>query len=407
MAFFLLGRGSEGELHLLSRTAHPTRKAALAELSELTADTSFPYWDDEVFVLDVDAGTPVLLMKPAGAEAATAEATETVVVEEADAEAAVVLDAAIADEIVAEAEEAGLKAALTRTAQTMEAEGIVAPESVGPEAEVGEEAEAAGEAVPETKTEPEAQWPWAAGTAPESRPEVELAAEPEAEAEEPVAGGMAAELVVIDEGTSAPTEEGGEIVTIPAHPDETIEIAEVLAETESAEQAPEAAVLTEEPSEPVPAPFVLDDLEAPAVEVSPLVQGVDDETFAVASQPVILDIQGPDVMESQGVDQIGDIGAVFAAAAEQSGPAEEAPATDDISAFIMDLETVNEIPETVALPADLPTIPAEEPAAPAPAPSKSALLPGVTCSDCVYEPTCPNKESRSPQECGSFQWKAL
>ena len=62
--------------------------------------------------------------------------------------------------------------------------------------------------------------------------------------------------------------------------------------------------------------------------------------------------------------------------------------------------------EPAATPSEIPAeIPAEEPAGPAP--SKAALLPGVTCDDCVYELTCPNKDTRTPQACGSFQWKPI
>ena len=28
-----------------------------------------------------------------------------------------------------------------------------------------------------------------------------------------------------------------------------------------------------------------------------------------------------------------------------------------------------------------------------------------TCDDCVYVDTCPNKDERRPEDCGSFQWK--
>jgi hypothetical protein len=30
---------------------------------------------------------------------------------------------------------------------------------------------------------------------------------------------------------------------------------------------------------------------------------------------------------------------------------------------------------------------------------------GQTCADCVYEETCPNKETSNPSNCGSFQWR--
>ena len=32
-------------------------------------------------------------------------------------------------------------------------------------------------------------------------------------------------------------------------------------------------------------------------------------------------------------------------------------------------------------------------------------LSAYTCDDCVYVDTCPNKDERRPEDCGSFQWK--
>ncbi len=46
-----------------------------------------------------------------------------------------------------------------------------------------------------------------------------------------------------------------------------------------------------------------------------------------------------------------------------------------------------------------------------PAPPAKAYEPGdvdmdgMTCDDCVYVDTCPNKDEREPANCGSFQWK--
>ena len=32
-------------------------------------------------------------------------------------------------------------------------------------------------------------------------------------------------------------------------------------------------------------------------------------------------------------------------------------------------------------------------------------LSSYVCDDCVYVDTCPNKDQRRPEDCGSFQWK--
>lgn len=413
MSFFLLGRGPDGDLILLSETAHQNRKDALARLSELTKDPSFGHWDAEVFVLDLEAGTPVLLVRPEPATAEAAEPTEEIVAEEAEP----VGDAAIADEIVAEAEvaaeaeeAASLKDALARTAERMESEGIVAPESVGPGEEAAPEAEAEpGE--PERETEAasaEVQWPWAAKSAEAGAPEIEIPQE------EPV--GMAAELVVIDDGSGGlATEEGSEIVLVevPAEPAE--ELPEPIAALEVELVEPESVLeeeppIAEEPAEEAAPEFVLDDLEAPAPEATPLVQGVDDETFELASQPVVLD------------DEV--------LRAEEAAPAPEAPGTapapgaaaapassaDDISAFISGLDQVTSIQGAVAEPASVSgsadVAPDSAEAAPEAAldaepVAEQAPEPVPTCEDCVYDRTCPHRDMQTPQNCGSFQWKSL
>jgi hypothetical protein len=62
---------------------------------------------------------------------------------------------------------------------------------------------------------------------------------------------------------------------------------------------------------------------------------------------------------------------------------------DEIADFIFELENVTDIPEAARKDAD-------------PAASDGT---GPTCDECVYDETCPNRDQRSPRECGSFQWK--
>lgn len=432
MSFFLLARTDDGKLHLLSEESFQTARKAQAYLSQLSSDPGFPHFDDEVVVMDLDKGTPILLVRPAGAPAAADEVEESIVAEEDPEEGLeAVGDEAIADEIVAEAEEAeeadaeaeadtepeddeaeeledeeapSLKDALSRTAASMEAEGITPPESVGAadEAEepepVAEQDETPEEESAAAEVEP-AAWPWDASSAGEDTPQVALE-----DLDEPELTGMAAELIIIDEGASGATE-GGEIVTVPAGEEDLIgddmevvsvvepagiggavedDMAETVAD-EAAEDVTEAVgeETVEESAAAESEPFVLDDLEAPAVSVSPLIPtGADDEMMAL-SHPVIMD--------ADTLDQAFESAVAEPAAASDS---------DDISDFIRDLEQITEIPEAAHEPV------AEE-EAPAPPPSKGAMLPGVTCDDCIYEPTCPNKESRTPQQCGSFQWKSV
>lgn len=111
MSFFLLARTEDGKLVLLSDEAFPTARKAQAHLSQLSSDPGFLHFDDEVVVMDLDKGTPILLVRPAGAGAADEVDESIVVEEELEEEVEAVGDEAIADEIVAEAEEAEAEAA--------------------------------------------------------------------------------------------------------------------------------------------------------------------------------------------------------------------------------------------------------------------------------------------------------
>lgn len=202
MPFFLLVRSSDDRLSLLSDAVYETRADAMAELSKITTDRGFTGWDDEVLVFDVGVGAPVLLMRPATVPGTVAEAepepapgaAPDSVAEPAGAEefsddagvfAAPPLEETPATEAPAgtfgqepvtevdetwaaavletsdEPEEGiSLKEALIRTAVSMESEGIVAPESVGP----------ADEAVDQPVAEPQS-------VVPDSPPEAAVAAE--------------------------------------------------------------------------------------------------------------------------------------------------------------------------------------------------------------------------------------
>ena len=73
MPFLLISRDDDDQLRLLTTSAAASRQDALAELSRLTADPAFDGWDDDVLLLDLDSGLPVLLVRP------TASASEPVV----------------------------------------------------------------------------------------------------------------------------------------------------------------------------------------------------------------------------------------------------------------------------------------------------------------------------------------
>jgi len=85
MAFFLIGRGPDDDLRLISPKSFESRQAAMAELSRLSAEPTFAHWDAEVSVMDLDTGAPVLLVRSG---VAAAPAAEVPVVAPADASGA-------------------------------------------------------------------------------------------------------------------------------------------------------------------------------------------------------------------------------------------------------------------------------------------------------------------------------
>jgi len=461
MSFFLLGRLPDNALRLLSDTGFDSRSDAMAELQRLTADPAFELWDAEVFVADLNAATPVLLVRPA-TEATPAEP-------EASAE----------EEVIAEEPEA----AGDELPESVEAESVEA-ESVEPEAdepETATDAEPAEEPQPAEDAEPAEDAFATPATAAEpsdvdlSLPEETVVAEaPEAAADEAVvedavddafadavmadAGEDEAESSLRDalrraaddleaDGIVAPESIGpatGEPVAWPwdtsAPADESAE--EEPAHGEAAEEEPAApAMETEaigedapdsEAAPAAPAPYKFDPLDEPAIDVTPLVTGEGDDATVAASRPVILGAYDQAGLGEPAVEEAVESAAEDAAEPEAEGEATESDAVDDAVAaeepepepesdFILDLEAI----AGLATAEDSGEDSAEEGAvhdadafgqdASVPQPDEtpaSAYVPTVgdiehmSCNDCVYMQTCPNKGQRDPATCGSFQWRA-
>jgi hypothetical protein len=384
MAFFLIGRGPENDVRTLSDSLFATRQEAMAELSRLSADPAFQDWDSDVFVLDLDAGVPVLLVRPQ--EAAGAEQVEQAGTGDADSWVADVQPQAEppveATESPVEAEEtplaapelpagpaeptpeaqdqsppaasptatddANLRDAILRTTQHMTAEGIEPPASAGFASP--EEPEPAGEA-------------GAPAEPPIFSPEEALQPEPV----EPSAT-VAAEPVAFE-----PAEASASLTEEPDVPD---------AASESA-LASEARV--------TPEPVGAEEAGAPAWPWDSL-----------GSEPT-----GEQVAPLEGAAEIS------AALAEPPTAIEDLPSADD-SDFILDLDAIQPIalePNDAAQPIEEPAVEltASEPEAETPdqTPVAEAASPVAeyTCEDCVYVETCPNREQRLPKDCGSFQWR--
>lgn len=464
MTFFLLARDTEGRLVLLSDTTFDSRNVALAALGRLTADPDFAFEGSELFVLDLEEATPVLLVRPTAApsdleplaeeeieaaadleqdadlealisavaedldsasdldEEAPALIEEELIVEELIVEQVVAdhmvsdvdatdldellvddavaslsdeppvvmteqsasvplepypaeaefvepasapeetsVDAAVAEAVIADAESvaneaeattaqagASLRDALERTTVSMESQGITAPEPV-PAAE--------------------ATWPWgesAAGSAELPTPEPALAAEPVADtdsAPEPVA--------------------------------EPSEDFESLGEVEP---EPEAGLAAEA------SPVVFDPLEEPAVDATPLVHTVlVEESVEIEAAD---ELPAPDTAEApQGVvvdAEISDFILDIAAAEDGEPPVPVAESFAAEPTANLDQAPPIEFEHGAPVSAGGPTD--ETPASAAPFQSDLATL---TCEDCVYVATCPNKGQLDPTTCGSFQWKSL
>lgn len=388
MGFYLLGLDRvTGELRTISAELYTTRAEALDALTAISSLRSFEYRDSEVFVADLDVATPVLLVashlpEPVPAEEMAPEAVvepdepialETVVVEEesalpveapiaeavlaelADEELGVEVEevavedtvcaesedqeetsepvdefTAIADEIAEELEERGpgsdLAEALKRAAVTMEASGVVAPDSIeavsAPVSDSDEDTVVAEDPGDSPAPASPAAWPWS-------------------------------------------VESGGESSDSPAQE-------ELASESDAAVPAPPASVT------PV---FVPDSLEEPDIDSTDLVTARGDDESVALSKPVVLGAYDDDT--SSAFDEIPTANTAETSLDTEAG----------VGSVLDDLEIIEEGSTPAGYTA-------------APATDVIGGAQGLTCDDCVYVNTCPNKEDLTPASCGTFQWKS-
>lgn len=395
MGFFLVGRTSGGELALISPEVFGSRQEALAALTTISADPAFAHRDSEVFVGNLDQATPILLVAPAAAAEVPREHTEDPAegaeepIEELPREhteepAEGPEELAPADAGVWEAPEdaveegSGLADAIKRAAGALESEGIVAPDSIGPEPVLPEaasttEAALTAEATSpaETSPTPETAWPWDAApvTEPESTPEP--VAETVVEVDEPIAA-----IADIPAAEETPAQEP---------PSEEPAVEEPPAEVPALEEPPVEEPAIEEPPAEVPA-YVPDPFEEPSVDGGDIVSArADDETVALG-RPVVMGAYSDSTFEAvvepaSIAEPAPGAGGTEPATAEDTDVAE----SDSLEGMLADLEPIEPIPGGFA---------------------GSDSGEALTCADCVYEQTCPNKEGLDPSQCGNFQWKA-
>ncbi|MHB9002513.1 MAG: hypothetical protein ACYC6C_00400 [Coriobacteriia bacterium] len=384
MGFFLVGRTSSGELALISPEVFGSRQEALNALTTISADPAFAHRESEVFVGDLDQATPILLVASAAPAVGAADLKSDAAQEPDTAGEPEPVDETLSDAGVWEAPEQeaeegeGLAGALKRATGALESEGIVAPDSIGPEPHEPE---------PESEGEPESAgpaaaeiaWPWDAGT---TAAEHEFAAGSDLEPEQKGESSEEPEPEQKGESSEEPEAESEPEPEPEAEPEPESAMPEDEPEPEAEpEPEPESAIPEDEPVQER-AVYVPDPFEEPAVDGDDIVSlRADDETVALG-RPVVMGAYSEDAPEVVEPASVAGPDAGTQDVGEAVGPEADSDALDGILA---DLEPITEAPAGYAG-----------------SDSEEAL----TCADCVYEQTCPNKEGLDPSQCGNFQWKA-
>jgi hypothetical protein len=360
MGFFLLRRDGD-VVTLIAPTVFGSRQEALDEVTRVSSEGVLDA--DEIFVIDLDAATPVIILAPPSppveSEIPTAEEpdieesplTGAAPDEDAAAEIAaapiVEVEEAIAAAVLADAEEslplqpqdeespAEEPEAPEPGSAPIESEEIEPPmeleraedadETPEPVTEESgaqdEQPESSGDPEPEPEPEPAAQaWPWEAVPAPSEN--ADLVAVTPVETDEATAEEGGDE--VADDQAAAEDESAGEAEPVGEEPQD--------ADVEESVEGENADALPEEVS------GLLADLE----ELAPTPSDADDE-----EQP----------SETEGET-------------EASEPEDESAVPKAYEAGGSDITT-------------------------------------LTCDDCIYLNTCPKKGESDPTSCGSFQWRTV
>ena len=271
MAFFLLGRVDD-TLTLLCPDTFATRQDALGALSRITAKPDFSQWDVDVLMLDTDAGTPVLLLRPANAVPVEAETIDdepiSIVGDVADGAPEAMEEEPLESVVVEEP----LPAAEEEVAPVVSDDEIDEPDA---EAESVDEPDAEADAGDVAVDEPEAVQDPAI---------VDALLEEYEEAAEPTESDLSESLKDALTRTTAQMEAEGVVV-----PDSIgVPEAELEPVTDSAWPWDSAIVAPEHPLLAEDSSFVLSELEEPSLDDASILRTtIDDEMFA-AAQPVIL-----------------------------------------------------------------------------------------------------------------------
>ncbi len=402
MSFFLLGKGSDGELVLLSSGQYASRKEAMAELSKLTKDPGFAHWDAEVMVFSLNDGADVLLVRP---EAAAEPVAEKEPEAEPPAEEPITADesepAEEADDATEphDAESAELDAALVELGEPQTVTEVD-PAIAAVIEDLASEEDASVVEAPEpviVQTE--------SASSADEVPELESAVSESVSEDESLKAALARTAAHMEASGITPPESVGPEEAAPEPEAANVEPEPEAAATESSESA-EAAWPWAVHAPAEEGGFNLDALEEPGIDEGSLVRAPGDDETMAAARPVILgdyDTASSDVEAGPGFEAEADSAAEAAtgAPAAPEQPLEavavaEVPADDTASAPVAESDFILDLEQIVAEPLS------EKPAG---YQVNEHAGPTMTCRDCVYVETCPNKDQRDPASCGSFQWK--
>ncbi len=416
MGFFLLGR-DEDEVRLIVPALFPTRHEALAELSRLSALPD-AVTAEEIFVLDLDSGTPVLIVPRTSAVGP--QFSEEIL----DAESAAVWEAPVVDIPGSESTEP----------EFTEPE----PESTEPEftesEPVGTESESELESLHSELQSPE----------PDTENAESQAEEPELETEEPESESLELETIEaisgqdIDEklmgddevaaqqplpkkNASAATLESDEAVLSEPLP-EPESISQPIPAIESEPEVPSESwpwdlPSTEIESEPEdrpepesPASFVDPELESePPPPPPPAVAEPASVDEPVSVEPPSVDEPvTPDEPTLSDIPEVADSNLEEPSALAEPEMPTSFPETPEVVADtpLEDLKLSNDTSSTVSN--DSMPVPADKPIEPDRTyEAGGSDLAELSCEDCVYLDTCPKRGESDPASCGSFQWKSV
>lgn len=348
MGFFLLGkRRDDSGLQLLGDTLFATRQDALDALASIDVPSEL---DSEVYAVDLDMATPVVVVQQ----------RQTASTPEPTAE-----EAALTTETLDE-EPADLHNALKGAAATLEDEGIVAPDSIGP---VDDE-------TPADLPAEDAAWPW--DSAEGAPPEDAGGDQGEADLDDAIAqSGPPAEYV--PDPLEEPAVAVGDMV--PTHEVEDVDSSQPVIMGAYRDG--------ETPAPPEDAPHITDELPAEPAFDGPS-RAIENEGARNDLETVLADLE------------IAEPAVEPAPEPEETLPPESESVPDTE-------EPVQEVaPEPAPESADL----LAEAGLDAPVQSEAGFEAGgsdlgeLTCDDCVYMNTCPKKGESDPSSCGSFQWKS-